>query len=55
MVQGTRASGRLPIMHGSQQAPSDPRARRRVDPLDVALILLPVVLAILAFVLANLL
>jgi hypothetical protein len=42
-------------MHGSRPAPSDPRAGRGVDALDVGLLVLPVVLAVLAFVLANLL
>jgi hypothetical protein len=42
-------------MHGSRPAPTDPRAGRGVDLLDVGLFALPVVLAILAFVLANLL
>jgi hypothetical protein len=42
-------------MHGSRPAPSDPRAGRGIDLSDVGLLTLPVVLAILAFVLANLL
>jgi hypothetical protein len=42
-------------VHGSHPAPSDPRARHRPDWIDVALLVLPVVLAVLAFVLANLL
>ncbi len=53
--QGIRPTGRLPFMHGSRPAPSDPRAGRGVDLLDVGLLALPVLLAVLAFVLANLL
>ena len=52
-MQGNGAIGRLPIMHGSRPAPSDPGAHHRVDLLDVGLLLLPVVVGMLAFVLAN--
>jgi hypothetical protein len=42
-------------MHGSHPPPANPRAGRRGDVIDVGLLLLPVVLAIIAFVVANLL
>jgi hypothetical protein len=46
---------RLRIVHGSHPAHDFRRQGRRGDLLDVALLALPVVLAVLAFVLANLL
>ncbi len=41
-------------MHGSKPAPSDFPTRRRPDLVDVGILLLPVVLAVVVFVLANL-
>jgi hypothetical protein len=40
-------------VHGSRPAPSAPRASRRVDLLDVGLLLLVPVLAAVAFLVAN--
>ena len=53
-VEGTGPLGRLPNVHGSKPAPAEFPTRRRPDLVDVGILLLPVVLAVLVFVLANL-
>jgi hypothetical protein len=58
-MQGNTSLGRLLFVHGSHpqwpRVPFGPPERRSVDLVDVALVVIPVLLVILAFVLANLL
>jgi len=58
-MQGTTPLGCLPFVHGSHpqwpRVPFGPPERRDLDLVDVALVVIPVLLVILVFVLANLL
>jgi hypothetical protein len=53
-VQGHGPAGRLNLVHGSHPPPLD-ESRRGVDLVDIAVLLVPILLAIAAFALANLL
>jgi hypothetical protein len=58
-MQGTAPLGRLLFVHGSHPqwppVPCGPPERRRGDRVDVALVVIPVLVVILAFVLAHVL
>ena len=58
-MQGGAPLGRLQFVHGSHpqwpRVPFGPPEHRSVDLVDVALVVIPVLVVILAFVLANLL